>query len=403
MQDPAYNSSAGEPLNQDLNLFSPNPIRIAFILHVMQVAGAEVLVSETIRSLGEMIDPIVLCLDGVGQLGERMRSEGVPVISLNRRPGIDFSMFKRLASAIDDHGSEIVHAHQYTPFFYASIAKLYSSGRYHLMFTEHGRHYPDIVSKRRRFANSWILSRLADEINAVCRFSADALAQKDGFPGKRIEVIENGIDERRYGGYSDKAALRLQLGLNPERRYISCIARFHPVKDHKTLIRAYAGIASEHPDVDLLLVGDGPLREVCERDATAMNLTSRIRFLGVRKDVPDLLSASDLFALTSVSEAASITLLEAMASSLPVVVTKVGGNSEIVRHGQDGLLVPRGDSTAIAEAFKRLLSNPDLARRMGENSRIRVMEHYRLERTIHLYYERYFAAAAMIRNRSSQS
>jgi L-malate glycosyltransferase len=398
MQNPAYSSSAEMLRNRDLNISAQNPIRIAFILHVMQVAGAEVLVSETIRSLGGMLDPIVLCLDGVGQLGEQMKSEGVPVISLNRKPGIDFSMFKRLASAIDDHGSEIVHAHQYTPFFYASLAKLHSSKRYHLMFTEHGRHYPDIVSKRRRFANSWFLSRFADEINAVCQFSADALAQKDGFPGKRIEVIENGIDVRRYTRSADRAALRLRLGLNPERRYISCIARFHPVKDHKTLIRAYAGIAAEHPDTDLLLVGDGPLREVCERDATALNLASRIRFLGVRKDVPDLLSASDLFALTSVSEAASITLLEAMASAIPVVVTDVGGNSEIVRHERDGLLVPRGDSAAIAEAFNRLLSNPDLARRMGENSRTRVFERYRLERTIRLYHERYLAAATTIRN-----
>jgi glycosyltransferase involved in cell wall biosynthesis len=105
--------------------------------------------------------------------------------------------------------------------------------------------------------------------------------------------------------------------------------------------------------------------------------------------VPALLRAADVFTLTSVSEAASITLLEAMASALPVVVTAVGGNPEIVRDGVDGLLAPRGDAEGLGTALLRLLNDPALAARMGESGAARVREHYQLDRTVRRYYELY--------------
>ncbi len=147
--------------------------------------------------------------------------------------------------------------------------------------------------------------------------------------------------------------------------YLACVARFHPVKDHATLLRAFAAVAAARDNVDLLLVGDGPLRGELERLTRQLGIQSRVRFLGVRSDVPDLLRAVDLFTLTSVSEAASLTLLEAMASFLPVVVTAVGGNPEIVRHEKEGLLVPRADAPATAAALLRLLGDPVTAGRHG--------------------------------------
>jgi glycosyltransferase involved in cell wall biosynthesis len=118
-------------------------------------------------------------------------------------------------------------------------------------------------------------------------------------------------------------------------------------------------------------------------------ISKRVHFLGIRSDVPDLLQAADLFALTSVSEAASLTLLEAMASGLPVVVTDVGGNPEIVRHEQEGLLVPRGDAIATAAACRRLLEDPMSAAAMGAAGRARVEERYQLSRTIDRYLQLY--------------
>jgi glycosyltransferase involved in cell wall biosynthesis len=368
---------------------SVNAIRVGFVLHVMQVAGAEVLVAETIQRLRGRIEPVIFCLDAVGPLGERLRAEGVEVLSLNRRPGLDTGTIRRFAAALRTRRLDVLHAHQYTPFFYAATAERLASTRTRMIFTEHGRHWPDVVSPKRRLVNRLLLGRMADRITAVCAFSARALAENDGFRADRIEVIENGIDADRYQTPKDRSVLKTRLGLALNRRYVATIARFHPVKDHQTLLHAFARVAVSVEDVDLLLVGDGPLREDLETLVMSLGLDQRVRFLGVRHDVPDVLAAVDLFALSSVSEAASITVLEAMATGTPVVVTDVGGNPEMVRNGVDGLLTPRGDAPAFAEALLRLLADPDVAASMGAQGAERARTTYRLDRTIDRYYQLY--------------
>ncbi len=355
----------------------------------MQVAGAEVLVAETIRRLGGQLQPTIFCLDAVGALGERLLAQGVPVVCLGRRPGRDWRVAWRLAKEIRAREIEVLHAHQYTPFFYASLARMLSRKRTRLILTEHGRHYPDRVSPLRRAMNRLLFDHLADAVNACCTFSAKSLGQVDGFAAARIEVIPNGIDVARYAASADRESLRERLGLDQARRYVVNVARCHPVKDQTMLLRAFKEVAVARPGVDLLLVGDGALRPDLERLAQSLGIAACVRFLGVRFDVPDILKAVDTFALTSVSEGASITLLEAMASGLPVVVTDVGGNPEIVRHGVEGLLVPRGDTGATAAAFLRLLDDTAAAARMGAAGRARVHEHYRLEQTIDAYFSLY--------------
>lgn len=364
-------------------------LNVGFILHVMQVAGAEVLVAQTIRLLSAKIKSTVFCLDSIGPIGEQLQSEGVKVICLQRKPGRDWGLGKRLAVAAKEHQIDVMHAHQYTPYFYAAMARIYGGARYRLILTEHGRHYPDIVSPLRRTINRVFLSRYADAVNACCRFSAEALAQNDGFRRSLVEVIENGIQYDRYQKQPDRADLRKQLGLDCKRRYIATVARFHPVKDHDSLIRAFAQLTAQYDDVDLLLVGDGALREQLASLVKTLGIENRVRFLGVRSDVPDILQAVDIFALTSLCEAASLTLLEAMASGLPVVVTDVGGNPEIVRKDIDGYLAPRQDVHGIAQALRKLLDDPEQARKMGASGRECVREHYTLDRTINRYYQLY--------------
>lgn len=365
------------------------PVRVGFVLHAMQVAGAEVLVAETVRRLGGRIEPTVFCLDAVGPLGEQLRAEGVEVVCLGRRPGRDWRVAWRLARQLRRRRVEVIHAHQYTPFFYAALARVLAGGGVRLILTEHGRHFPDVVRPLRRAVNRLALDRLADAVNACCAFSARGLSEVDGFAAGRIEIIENGIELDRYGRHPDRSALRRELGLDPARRYVICVARFHPVKDHATLLRAFAAVTAARPDVDLLLAGDGPLRPELERQAAEPPLVGRVRFLGVRRDVPALLQAADLFALTSVSEAASLTLLEAMASGLAAVVTDVGGNPEIVRAGREGVLVPRGDAAAAAAALLQLFDDPARAAAMGAAGRARVEERYQLGRTVDAYFALY--------------
>lgn len=386
------------PLTPDVTMPSNpfavfKPIRLGFVVHAMQVAGAEVLVMETIRRLAGRIVPTVFCLDALGELGARLQMEGVEVICLGRRPGRDLPLAWRFARALRNRRIEVLHAHQYTPFFYSALAKVLARGSTRVIFTEHGRHYPDTVGPLRRAVNRLFLDRLADAVTAVCRFSARSLTKVDGFSGRRIQVIENGIEIERYSSASDRQALRQRLGLDPQRRYLVNVARCHPVKDQATLLRAFRVVAEAVADADLLLVGDGALRKQLEILAGSLGIAERVRFLGIRHDVPDILRSADIFALTSLSEAASLTLLEAMAAQLPVVVTAVGGNPEIVRHGSEGLLAPRGDAPAIADAVLSLLREPATAKALGIAGAQRVRQWYGLERTIERYYALYAGLA----------
>lgn len=354
------------------------PLRIGFVLHVMNVAGAEMLVRELIRRAGSRIIPAVFCLEEIGRMGEEMRAEGIDVIHFDRRGGVDWGVIRRMAKAIRERELDIVHAHQYTPFYYSALARLFSRRRPKLILTEHGRHYPDVVSRKRRMANRLLLGRSADAITACCEFSANGLSVNDGFPRNRIQIIENGIEVDRYGPKPPTHS-----------RTILHVARHHPVKDQATLLRGFAIAAPDLPGATLQMVGDGPLRGELESLAHELGIADRVEFLGVRSDVPDLMRAADVFVLTSLSEAASLTLMEAMATGLPVVVTDVGGNGEIVRHEREGLLFPRSDAVGCAAAFKRLLADPALAKRLGDAGRIRVRDRYRLDRTVDDYFNLY--------------
>lgn len=365
------------------------PLRVGFVLHVMQVAGAEVLTREMVRRLKGRVAPTILCLDAVGRIGEEMAREGVDLVCFHRKPGRDWGVSRRMAAVFRERRFDVVHAHQYSPFFYAALAKAVGPHRPQLILTEHGRHYPDKVSPIRRAVNRLALDRLADAVTACCRFSAEGLSKTDGFAGGRIEVIENGIEVDHYGPAAGKEGWKRQLGLEPDRKYIIHVARHHPVKDQQTLLRGFAAAAQDLLGVNLLMVGDGPLRADLESLAVELRVSDRVQFLGIRSDIPDLMRAADAFALTSLSEAASLTLMEAMASGLPVVVTDVGGNPEVVQQEQEGLLFPRGDASGCAAAFRRLFQEPGLAERLGAAARIRAQKHYRLDRTVEQYYALY--------------
>lgn len=364
------------------------PIRIGFVLHSMGVAGAEVLVAEILERGGDALAPTILCLDEVGELGHRLRSRGVDVLALGRRPGLDLHLAGALARTARERDLELLHAHQYTPFFYSAIARMRRRAEFKLILTEHGRHYPDRVSRRRRWANRWLLDRLADAITGCSDFSRRGLAEVDGFAAERIELIPNGVDIARYST-GERSELRRELRLDAERTLVACVARFHPVKDHETLLRAFARVTAERDDVDLLLAGDGPLRGRLQELATDLGISARVFFLGIRDDVPKLLRAIDIFCMTSLSEAASLTILEAMAAGAALVVTAVGGNPELVRDGRDGLLVARGDTAGAADAILRLAADPEERSRLGASAQRRVDSGFRLDQTVDSYLELY--------------
>ena len=391
-----------------------SPARVGFVMHKMQVAGAEILVEQIIDRLGDRINPIVFCLDGIGEIGYRLIDRGVPVVSSDRQPGLDWSVAKNLATHVKEHRIQVLHAHQYTPYFYTALARLRHGVNAKVVFTEHGRHYPDVVSWKRRWCNRLLLQRYADITTACCDFSTEALKNIEGFP--KAYTLNNGVEIESLEPRGDQTAVlarRQALGLDPNRPYAACIARFHPVKDHATLIRAWASVHQQLPEARLLLVGGGEERENIERliadlsnadlskqqkltDSNQPNvnpagstLTDSIQFLGIRNDVPEILKAIDVFTLTSVSEAASLTLLEAMASECASVVTDVGGNAEHLREGLDGYLVPRADDQKLAERLVELLSNPNRVKQMGQSARKQVCENFDLKDAVKQYADLY--------------
>ncbi|MEM8668672.1 MAG: glycosyltransferase [Planctomycetota bacterium] len=375
------------------------PIRVGFVMHKMQVAGAEVLVRQIIECLGGKVDATVLCLDGLGDIGQQLQDKGVPVIVLNRKPGFDRGLAGRLANEIKKRRIQLLHAHQYTPFFYSAVAKMWHRLRCKILFTEHGRHYPDVVSAKRRWINRLLLQRYADVTTACCDFSTLALQKTEGF--SQAFTLRNGVELDKLPDRNgiDTKELRYRLGLDQGRSYVACIARFHPVKDHATLIRGWFNVHADYPAARLLLVGDGPSKpqieqQIVELSRSAGSFADSIQFLGIRQDVPDLLRAVDVFTLTSVSEAASLTLLEAMASGAASIVTNVGGNAEHLREGKDGYLVPRGDDQALASRLKQLLANPEKARALGQSARSRVVEEFDLNKVVQQYMALYQSLVA---------
>jgi len=368
------------------NTTNTKKIRVGFVMHVMQVAGAEVLVTQIIEQLSDRIEATVFCLDALGELGQKLLDAGIPVIVLGRKPGLDRDVAKRLAKEVKSRKIEVLHAHQYTPFFYSALSRMLHRAKTKILFTEHGRHYPDIVSTKRRLTNRLVLQRYADVSTACCDFSAKALRQIEGFP--KAITLPNGVDIRNLpqrGTQIDTNQLRERLGMQTGIPYVACIARFHPVKDHETLIRGWQVVNKSLQSAKLLLVGDGECREKCEALCGELDLQDSIEFWGIRHDVPEILRAIDAFALTSVSEAASLTLLEAMASGCPAVLTDVGGNAEHVTHGVEGLLVPRSDSQAIGEQLLSLLNFPVECEAMGNAARKRVERDFSLASVVEQY------------------
>lgn len=368
--------------------------RLGFVVHVMQVAGAEMLVTQIIERLRNKFEPTIFCLDSLGALGQKMLDFGVPVVVLGRVPGIDYALPWRFARELHRREIDILHAHQYTPFFYSAMAKLYGAWRVKIIFTEHGRHYPDHVSWKRRLTNRWLFSRLCYARSACCNFAARATEINDGLD--RVETIANGVDLASFtplGTAKEKEQLRGRLGLDTDRLYVACVARFHPVKNHAMLLRGWKIVQDRIPDARLLLIGDGADREKMVALAENLGISSSVQFWGVRHDVPDLLRAVDVFTLTSETEASSLTLLEAMACGCPAVITDVGGNGEHVTDGVDGWLVPRRDHAALAERLTRVLEEPRLRDAVASAARRRVERQFSLDDTVAKYDDLYMSAA----------
>jgi len=174
----------------------------------------------------------------------------------------------------------------------------------------------------------------------------------------------------------------------------------HRYKNHSGFLRIAAQIHQRMPEVEFLLVGDGPLRQDLEREAASLGLGASAIFLGDRQDMPAVLASLDVAILTSDSESLSNVILEAMAAGLPVVAYSVGGNSELLGH-QRGALIPAGNETSFADAVERLLADSALRQQLGRNALQFAQENFSLDRVRLRYVELYVALLQKKRRRNS--
>jgi glycosyltransferase involved in cell wall biosynthesis len=343
---------------------------ICHVLLSLTVGGAEMLAARLARRFRGDFRVVFACLDDLGTLAEGLREEGFTIARIGRRPGLDWSCARRLGDFLKRERVDLVHAHQYSPFFYSLVARL-PGRRPPILFMEHGRSFPDHPRPKRMIVNRLLLGA-NDQIVGVGEAVRQALIRNEGFPARRVSVIHNGIDLGPFDRQeTTRASARRRLDIPEEDLVLIQVARLDPLKDHPTALRAFRRVLDVRPDARLLLIGEGPEDARIGALIDQLGLGRNVRLLGLRTDVAELLPAADLFLLSSVSEGIPLTLIEAMAAALPVVATRVGGIPEVVENGRTGLLAAASDDDALARHILRIAADPDLAAALGRHGRQR--------------------------------
>jgi glycosyltransferase involved in cell wall biosynthesis len=350
------------------------------IVHVvlsLDIGGAEMLVARMVRSLQERgFRPHVVCLDAEGALAAPVRQAGIPVTCVGRRPGImDVVCVTRLRRLLADVRPAVVHTHDYEACFYGGCAAGLAGG-VPVVHTQHGLPVPFGWKQR------WKVGALRGRVRTFVGVSEEvtALGLRSGwFIADRTVTIANGIDVEAFRpDPARRRRVRHELGIPEGDLVVISVARLAAVKDQPTLVRGFAASpVSRHGH--LLIVGEGPEREHIQDEITRLGMADRIQLLGARSDVRDLLSAADVFALTSRSEGISVSLLEGMASGVVPVVTAVGGNTELVQSdgpARNGLLIPAGSAESLADALRQLAGDADLRTRLAAAAQATVRERF---------------------------
>ncbi len=363
---------------------SDKPLRILHVVLSMAVGGAEKLVFDMARYPNFAANrPVVACLDMVGELGEKLKADGYTVYLKNRQSGLDRSVIPWLRDIIRRENITVVHAHQYTPLFYAVPAALLS-GRVKVVYTEHGRFYPDRKSWKRAIFNPFMAYGV-DHLVSISFATAEAMSVYDHFPRRRIKVIHNGINLEKMNPSMDIAAKRRELGIGESCHILGTAARLEEIKNMPMMLRVFKILAGEAPDTVLLIAGQGSQTEKLKTQAKTLGISEKVKFIGLRFDLEEVYPLMDIFLLTSFTEGISVTLLEAMASGVPAVVTDVGGNKEVVVAGETGYLLPLYNEKAMADQILNLIRNPEKIKTFGLSCQKRVRDHFSFSGMIKAY------------------
>jgi sugar transferase (PEP-CTERM/EpsH1 system associated) len=340
------------------------------VMHITQdlgVGGLERVIVLLCRTLDrERFEPSVLCLREAGGFAPELVEQGIPVHVLPwSREKLDYFAFRKVGEVLREHRIDVIHTHNTGPFFHGALGATLAGVKTHI-HTDHARPFPDSL---RWMVAEHLLSHLAYRVVGVSDDTTHNLRHYEKIPESKLATIPNGIDLQPVR--TDAARLRQELGISPETIVIGTAGRLTHQKGMEFLIRAAGLLEPRFPDLAVLIVGEGSEQNALQEMVRSAGLQDRVRLLGLRMDIPDLLALFDIYALPSRWEGLPMAILEAMAASLPIVGSAVGGVPTAVREGVNGLLVAPEDPEALAGALEKLLKDPTLRKRMGEAGRKR--------------------------------
>jgi sugar transferase (PEP-CTERM/EpsH1 system associated) len=362
-------------------------LRVLHVIDQLKVGGTEVGILKVIEGLGgECFEHGICAVRGYDESFARSQGFAGPIyVAGGVNPGFQF-LLGRLAQVMRDFRPDIAHSRNWGAIEAMPAARL--CGLPVAIHSEHGYEVDMLAGLplRRRVLRRFAYAA-ADAVFTVSEELRSYHSLQGWLPKKRIRVLPNGVDTSRFAQRPrERAETRQRLGLDDESLVLGAVGRLVPIKEHATLLQAAEILLSRGVPVQVLLVGSGPeLEKLQEFTATSPRLSGRVVFTGAVSDVPALLSAMDVFVLPSRSEGMSNTLLEAMASSLPIVATRVGGNPELVEEERTGILFKPGDVMALAAILERIGRDSSLRQELGQAARRRAVEHFSLEGMIERY------------------
>jgi len=361
------------------------PHTVAHVVFSLGVGGQERVVLDLAtaqRQAGMDVSVLVLSPPMADDMESLFRASDVPVHRLPKGPGFRPLLIKQLRDRLKALGAQVVHTHNPMPLIYGAPAGRLAKCQ--VVHTKHGEHRDTRV----RLALRRGAGHLVDAFVAVSETTAAFAREHRECPYDRLQVICNGTDLSRFQEVGDAGrALRDSLAIAGDAFVFGSVGRFVPEKNQVSMIRALAALDGQGSH--LLLAGEGRLMTAAREVTASLGLDARVHFLGRRGDVATVLSACDGYVISSTTEGLPISLIEAMASALPVVSTSVGGIPAALRNGALGVLVEPRDDAALSEGMRYLLNHPEERRAMGAGARAAALEEYGVERMYRDYDEVY--------------
>ncbi len=374
---------------------------VAHVVHSLRVGGLENgLVNLINRVPADRYRHAVICLKDYDHFAERIERDDVPLIALDKREGKDPALYVRLWRTLRDLRPDIVHTRNLAALEAQIPAWLRGTpARIH---GEHGRDMGDLTGANRRYRRMRRMVRpLVHHYIPLSRDLELYLRDAVGVPPERMTRITNGVDVERF--QPDPGAREQLLsatGWHAGDVIAGWVGRMEPVKNPLALVEAFTHLRDRNPAGErrlrLALVGGGSQCEAVARAVQEAGLEQDVWLPGSRNDVPELLAGFDVFALPSLAEGISNTVLEAMAAGVAVAATDVGGNGELIAPDESGVLIPAGDSSALAEALAHYRDEPARMANHGVAARRRAVEHFSIDAMVTAYTATYDRVLAQV-------